>query len=70
VPEITGADVPPGEWRSGRRVRARTDPHHTEDDMADSEDKKAGLTAARIPALILAALLVMLLIGIVIYKVA
>jgi hypothetical protein len=38
--------------------------------MADSEDKKAGLTAVRIPALIIAALLVMLLIGVLIYKVA
>jgi hypothetical protein len=38
--------------------------------MADSEQKKAGLTAVRIPALILTALVVMLLIGIVIYKVA
>jgi hypothetical protein len=38
--------------------------------MADPEQKKAGLTAARIPALVAAALLVMLLIGILIYKVA
>jgi F0F1-type ATP synthase assembly protein I len=38
--------------------------------MADSEDKKAAQTAVRIPALVVAALLVMLLIGILIYKVA
>ena len=38
--------------------------------MTESNDKKAGQTAVRIPALILVALLVMLLIGILIYQVA
>jgi hypothetical protein len=38
--------------------------------MADSSDKKAGLLAVRIPLLIVAALAIMLIIGILIYKVA
>jgi hypothetical protein len=38
--------------------------------MTDSSNKKVGLTAVRIPALVLAALLAMLIIGILIYKVA
>jgi len=38
--------------------------------MADSSDKKAGLTALRIPAVIAVTLLLMLVIGILIYKVA
>lgn len=38
--------------------------------MADSSDKKIGLLAVRIPILIVAALVLMLVIGILIYKVA
>ena len=38
--------------------------------MTDSSDKKVGLLAVRIPILIVAALVAMLLIGILIYKVA
>jgi hypothetical protein len=38
--------------------------------MTDSSDKKVGLLAVRIPLLILAALAIMLIIGILIYKVA
>ena len=38
--------------------------------MKESSDKKAGQTAVRIPALIIVALLIMLLIGILIYQVA
>jgi hypothetical protein len=38
--------------------------------MSDSSKEKAGLTAVRLPALILLALLAMLIIGFLIYKVA
>jgi hypothetical protein len=38
--------------------------------MSDSSKEKAGLTAVRIPALIVLALVAMLIIGILIYKVA
>jgi hypothetical protein len=42
----------------------------TEDGMAESSNKKVGLTAVRIPALIAVALLAMLIVGILIYSVA
>ena len=38
--------------------------------MTDSSDKKVGLLAVRLPLLIVAALAVMLIIGILVFKVA
>ena len=59
---------PPGNATGARWVRQASIPHRTEDGMTNKS--KPGLTAIRIPLLVVVALLVMLLIGILIYTTA